>query len=177
MEAVRVILASDRKTFHLLLTWQDYDVLHSISDALKPLKQMTDALSGEKCVTVSAVKPLLNYNTTDILLEKEGDSELTKEMKEVMKVNLEIRYSNPELSQLLELAPFLDPHVKLGHVSDRESILKEVEEQMCGASNDVTDGEGGHSSVSDDDGSSASEPPRKKPKRLNKILAKSLGAT
>jgi hypothetical protein len=82
MEAVRVVLASDRKSSHLIPTWQDYDVLDSISVALKPLKEMTDALSGDKCVTVSAVKPLLNYVTTDILVEKEGDSELTKEMKE-----------------------------------------------------------------------------------------------
>jgi hypothetical protein len=95
-----------------------------------------------------------------------------------VKVDLEIRYSNPELSQLLELASFLDPRFKLGYVSDRESTLKEVEEQIRGASNDVTDGEGGPSSASGDDGSSASEPPRKKkPKGLSKILAKRLGAT
>ncbi len=93
MEAVRVVLASDRKSSHLIPTWQDCDVLDSISAALKPLKEMTDALSGEKCVTVSAVKPLLNYITTDILVDKEGDSELTKEMKERVKVDLEILQS------------------------------------------------------------------------------------
>ena len=145
MEVVRVVLARDRKTSHLIPTWQDCDVLDSISAALKPLKEMTDALSGEKCVTVSAVKPLLNYITTDILVEKEGDSELTKEMKERVKVDLEVRYSNPEISQLLELASFLDPCFKLGYVSDRENTLKEVEEQMCAAGNYVPDGEGGPS--------------------------------
>ena len=56
---------------------------------------MIDALSGEKHVTVSAVKPFLNYITTDIVVVKEGDSELTKEMKERDKVDLEVRYSNP----------------------------------------------------------------------------------
>ena len=74
MEAVRVVLASDRKTSHLIPTWQDCDVLDPISAALRPPKEMTDALSGEKCVMVSAVKPLLNY----ITIEKEG----IKEMKE-----------------------------------------------------------------------------------------------
>ena len=82
MEAVRVVLASDRKTSHPIPIWQNCHILDSISAALKPLKEMTDALSGEKCVTVSAVKPLLNYITTDILVEKEGDSELTRKMKE-----------------------------------------------------------------------------------------------
>ena len=85
-------------------------------------------------------KALLNYITTDILVEKEGDSELIKEMKERVKVDLEVRYSNPQISQLLELASFLDPRFKLGYVSDRESTLKEVEEQMCAAGNYVPDG-------------------------------------
>ena len=121
MEAVKVVLASEGKTSHLIPTWQDCDVLDSISAALKPLKEMTDALSGEKCVTVFAVKHLLNYITTDILVEKEGNSELTKEMKERVKVDLEVRHSNPEISQLLELSSFLDTPFKLGYISDRES--------------------------------------------------------
>ena len=37
--------------------------------------------------------------------------------------------------------------------------------------------DGGPSSASGDDGSSASKPPRKKPKGLSKILAKRLGTT
>jgi len=52
MEAIRVVLASDRKS------WQDCDVLDSITGALKPLKEITDVLAGEKGVTVSAVKPI-----------------------------------------------------------------------------------------------------------------------
>ena len=101
-------------------------------------------------------KALLSYITTDILVEKEGDSELIKEMKERVKVDLEVRYSNPQISQLLELASFLDPCFKLGYVSDRERTLKEVEEQMCAAGNYVPDGYGGASSASGYDGSSAS---------------------
>ena len=62
-------------------------------------------------------------------------------------------------------------------VSDRESTSKEVKEQMCAAANYVPDGEGGPSSAFDDGGSSASEPPRKKPKGVSKILAKHLGTT
>ena len=49
---------------------------------------MTDALSGEKCVTVSAVKPLLSYLTSEVLVDQEGDTELTKEIKERVKVDL-----------------------------------------------------------------------------------------
>ena len=46
MEVVRIVMASDRKTSHLIPTWQDCDVLDSISAALKPLKEMIDVLSG-----------------------------------------------------------------------------------------------------------------------------------
>lgn len=58
MEAGRVLFASDRKTSYMIPTWQGCDVLNS---TVKPLNEMTDALSKEKCVTVSAVKLLLNY--------------------------------------------------------------------------------------------------------------------
>ena len=93
MEAVRVVLASDRKTSHLIPSWQECDVLDSIVAALKPLKEMTDVLSGEKGVTVSAVKPIIHCITTEVHVDKEGDSDLTEEMKERIKVDLELRYS------------------------------------------------------------------------------------
>ena len=119
MEAIRIVLASDRKSSHLIPSWQDYDVLDSITGALKPLKEMTDRLAGEKGVTVSAVKPIVQYITTDVLVEKHGDSALTKEMKKRMKVDLELCYSDPNIDQLLSIAAFLDPRFKLmiGRVS------------------------------------------------------------
>ena len=76
METIRVVLASDRKTSHLIPSWQDCDVLDSLSAALKPLKEMTDALSGERCVTVSAIKPLLSHLTSEVLVDKQGDTRL-----------------------------------------------------------------------------------------------------
>ena len=42
------ILASDRKSSHLIPSWQDCDVLDSITGALKPLKGITDVITGEK---------------------------------------------------------------------------------------------------------------------------------
>ena len=75
-------------------------------------------------MTVSTVKPIVQYIT-----EKYGDSALTKEMKERMKVDLELRYSDSDIDQLLSIASFLDPRFKLGYVDDRESIL-EVKKQL-----------------------------------------------
>ena len=93
----------------MIPSWQNCDVLDSIIGALKPLKEMTDVLSGEKGVTVYAVKPIVQHITTELLVAKEGDTELTKEMKEWIKVDLELRYSDPGINQLLAIASFLDP--------------------------------------------------------------------
>lgn len=45
-KAIRVVLASDRKVSHLIPTWQDLDVWNSINDALSPLADFTDIMSG-----------------------------------------------------------------------------------------------------------------------------------
>ena len=57
-EAIRVVLSTDRKTTHLVSIWQDVDVLQSIHQALSLLSSLTDILSGEEYVTVSAVIPI-----------------------------------------------------------------------------------------------------------------------
>ena len=129
IEAIRIVLCDDRSSSHLIPSWQDCDILMSITSALKPLKIMTDALSGENCITISAVKPILNHISTE-LEEADGDTDMAKEIKERIKVDLELRYLDDDISQLLELTSFLDPRFKLTQVSDRTGILKEIELQM-----------------------------------------------
>ena len=46
MEAIRIVLG-DRNSSHLIPIWQDCDVLQLVAAVLKPLKSMTDALTGE----------------------------------------------------------------------------------------------------------------------------------
>ena len=72
MEAIRIVLGGDRNSSHLQVIpiWQDCDVLQSVAAALKMLKVMIDALSGEKCITVLVVKPLLSHLINEVLVEK-----------------------------------------------------------------------------------------------------------
>ena len=57
-------------------------VLESVNAALLPVAEFTDFMSGEKYVSISAIKPLMR-NLEDILLqEKEEESELTKNIKQ-----------------------------------------------------------------------------------------------
>ena len=130
VDAVRSVLSDDTGSSHLTPTWQDHDILESVTATLKPLKCMRDALVGENCVTVSAVKPLLNHLLEKVLVAEDDDTDLTKEMKERIKVDLELRYLDSELDHLLELSSFLDPRFKLNYVNNRAKVLEEIEKEM-----------------------------------------------
>ena len=58
-EALHSVLSADRKTIHLIPTWQDTDVLQSINAALDPLATLTDLLSREayvcNCISCAAI--------------------------------------------------------------------------------------------------------------------------
>ena len=51
---IHMVLSQDRKVSHLVPTWQDFDVLESVLEAMKGFADLTDLLSGEKRVTCSA---------------------------------------------------------------------------------------------------------------------------
>jgi len=76
------------------------------------LDELTDALFAEKHITISAVKPLLNKLTTELLNETATDTSLTSQMKRVIKVDLESCYLSLDLDIPLFDIASLDPHVK-----------------------------------------------------------------
>lgn len=73
-EAVRAVLSSDRKTTHLIPSWQDTEVLESISKALSPVAELTDLLSGEEHITISSIVPVLHNLISRILAKKDDDT-------------------------------------------------------------------------------------------------------
>jgi len=128
--AIRRVLVDDRRSQHLIPTWQDIAVLESVNAALKPVQDFTDALSSEKTVTASAVKPVLDLLTTDLLLPAQEDTELTCRIKRKMTEVLEKKYSAPSTQKLLEKASFLDPRYKNSTPSEelRDALLEEMME-------------------------------------------------
>ncbi len=80
-KALSQVLRADKKT-KLVLTWQDMDVLESMNEALSPLIEFTDALSGEQCTSVSCVKPVLHLFNTQVLKPQDDDTQLTINTKE-----------------------------------------------------------------------------------------------
>ena len=77
-KAVCQVLGADPKTSHLKLRWQDTEVIESIVGALKPVAEFTDALSAEKLVTVSCIRPILDHLNTEALVENEEDTTLKR---------------------------------------------------------------------------------------------------
>ncbi len=119
--AIRVVLSADRKVSHLVPTWQDIDVLQSIDKALSPLISLTDILSGETYVTVSAVLPMCDLIENKVLKEEDGDTQLTKDIKERIITDLKGRYPrSSEVSEILKVATFLDPRFKSKCFADLE---------------------------------------------------------
>ncbi|XP_060764691.1 E3 SUMO-protein ligase ZBED1-like [Neoarius graeffei] len=79
--AISQVLASDRKARHLIPTWQDTDILEAINKALQPLTEFTDALSSEKYVSISFVKPVLHLFSSSILKASDDAPDLTNTIK------------------------------------------------------------------------------------------------
>ena len=60
-KAVCQVFINDHKSAHLIITWQDVEVLKSLNKTLAPLLGLTDSVSGEDYVTMLYNKPLLHH--------------------------------------------------------------------------------------------------------------------
>eukprot|EP00063_Salmo_salar_P049540 XP_014024375.1 PREDICTED: rhophilin-1-like isoform X4 [Salmo salar] len=56
-------------------------IMEQLCQLLEPLSKFTDALASETRVTLSAIKPVLDHITRDVLVEKDTEPSLAKEMK------------------------------------------------------------------------------------------------
>lgn len=122
------VLGSDKRSRHLVPTWQDLDVLESINKAVKPLQEFTDALSGESYVSVSYIKPVLHLFKTSLLEPGEEDTELTKTIKGNIMRYLDDKYSDPVKDELLDMASLVDPRFRTTYIDpDKvEEVKKRV---------------------------------------------------
>jgi len=111
-DAIRMVLGQDRKVSHLVPSWQDFDVLQSVLNAIKGFKDLTDLLSGEKRVTCSTIKPPIEVINDKIVVPRDDDTDLTLEINERIKSDLDSRYQSDEMRSLLDTCAFLDPRFK-----------------------------------------------------------------
>ncbi|XP_059922903.1 E3 SUMO-protein ligase ZBED1-like [Gadus macrocephalus] len=131
-KAIAQVLSNDRKLRHLTLSWQDVDVLEAVNKSLSPLVEFTDALSGERYVSVSFVKPTLHLFNNSILKDQEDDTPLAKTIKHNILTYLNDKYSDRTTQELLDVASALDPRFKLKYVDEdvRGSIVDRLKVEM-----------------------------------------------
>ena len=125
-QAIRVVISADRKASHLLLSWQDLDVLKAINNALSPLSEFTNVMSGEKYVTISAILPVMNLLKTAVLEEKTDDNPMTNELRSSIMDDLITRNQGPDIVNLLETASFLDPRFKEKFAHNIEDVKEMI---------------------------------------------------
>ncbi|XP_028980083.1 zinc finger BED domain-containing protein 1-like [Esox lucius] len=115
-KAISQVLSADKKTRHLVPTWQDIEVLESMNEALKPLLEFTDSLSGESYVSVSYLKPVLHLFRTELLNPSDDDTQLTKDIKTAVIEYLNEKYDDEITDKLLDMASLLDPRFKTQYI-------------------------------------------------------------
>ena len=116
-QAVCTTLAAERGVWHLMPKDADIVVMEQLCQLLQPLSTFTDALGSETRVTISAIKPVLDHITGDILEENYEDPALTKQMKQVMREDLNKRYTE-KANGVMQMACFIDPRFKANFLDE-----------------------------------------------------------
>ena len=102
--------------------------METFLDVLKPIVEITEAIGGERLVTISTVRSLVHKLMSIHLVEKSSDSQLSKTLKHALLTDLKARYTATELKDFLNIACFLDPRFKnMSFLSDTSKVLVEGE--------------------------------------------------
>lgn len=163
--AISHVLKDDKKSRHLVPSWQDLDVLEAVNKALGPLQDFTDALLGERYVSVSYLKPVLKLFNASILAEEENDTRLTKDVKRHILADLNEKYSDPLVDDLLDMASLLDPRFRTKYVDEEkvERVLSRAVEEIVSlmkTQQEVVQGAAGSEAEAEPD-----DPPKAKRKK------------
>lgn len=108
--AIRDVLSSSREDSHLVPTWQDIDALKAVCDALKALHTLTDILSADEIITISAVLPLQKIIQDEMNIGPNYCA-LTKLIKQKIKSYIDTKME-AQPWEFINFATFLDPRYK-----------------------------------------------------------------
>ena len=92
---------------------------------------MTDALADEKEVTASVVLPVLKHIKKKLAVDNDRDSTLAKGVKETIWSDLQSRYIETGVYEVLDFASFLDPIFKdkEQYLHDKDEIIQQITDQ------------------------------------------------
>ncbi|KAK1874904.1 Zinc finger BED domain containing protein 1, partial [Dissostichus eleginoides] len=151
----------------------DIDVLESMNKAVSPLKEFTDALSGEAYMSVSYLKPVIHLLNNSLLQPEEGETELTKQIKSNILNYLNNKYNDPVTQELLDMASLMDPRFRTTYIADDkvDGIKKRAVTELMSLPAEKSKSQPG-TSVQDLHQEEAAEPVTKKKKTLASFFKK-----
>ena len=91
---------------------------------MKPLSYPTDVLACEKEITASAVYPVLKHVKKKLAVDNTQntqDTALAIQIKQTIWRDLESRYDDPVVVEVLGIASFLDPRFKDKYLHDKKN--------------------------------------------------------
>ena len=110
---------SDRKTSHLVPSWQQIDVMCSVEAALRPLSEFAHVMSADKHPTVSSVVHPMTL-LQDIVKDAHDSSECTSLTKDILD-HVWQYMSSSDIKMLLAKASLLDPRYKKDYLKEDET--------------------------------------------------------
>lgn len=128
-QAVCAVLADNRNKWHLMPKDLDVSTMEALKNVLGPLREFTDALSGEQHPTISSVLPLL-WKTESILIVSASDNQLSSRIKDCIRSDLQNRYNQKEIQTTLNCCTFLDPRFKDTFVSNVQEVEARFQQQV-----------------------------------------------
>ena len=81
----------------LMPSEKEFSTLEHFTEFMKPMVEITEAIGGEKWVTISAIRPVLHKLLEIHLQPSPSDSHAVKQMKEVIRKDLKDRYTSETL--------------------------------------------------------------------------------
>lgn len=118
-EIISSILATSERNNHIVtdLDEEQWKIVNDLVEVLQPFTITILTLSEEKMPLVSLLKPLLWQLVSAHLKVSDSDSSTARLFKESLSEMLCERYSDSNVSLLLQIATTLDPrYVKFTHV-------------------------------------------------------------
>lgn len=105
-------------------------MLEKLKIILKPMKDLTVALSGQSYATISIILPSLFQLVNKHLKSDNDDCNFVMACKDAMRNDLEKRYVDPKIRLVLSAACFLDPRFKhLTFIEDQKPATVEFVKQ------------------------------------------------
>jgi len=131
-QAISAVLSEDHTNWHKLLTHEGNWVIEELYTVIEPFPYLTDALSGEKSVMVSAIQPVTKDIVDALTVRKDSDSKFIKEVKQKINNDITNQYDDDGIQQLLDKSAFLDPRFKKCMPNYDKTVEMIQEEALAG---------------------------------------------